>query len=59
MERPDDLALEDRISWAALELATATTPTRRRAAMERLKSLVAQRTPERIRQMEQEKGLIR
>jgi hypothetical protein len=55
-----DLDLETRIAHAALLTASAKlTPDERRAAWEVLKALVAQRTPERVSEMEVERGLAR
>ena len=56
---PSDLDLENRIDAAALLLHTAPTPDERRAAWETLKHLVALRTPQRVAQMEAERGLAR
>ena len=53
----DDAALEAAIALAALRLQTATTPIRRRQAFDELRALVAQRSPERIEQMERARGL--
>lgn len=53
-----DEYLERRIDKAALELQTARTPHARRQAMQRLAQLVARRTPQRVAEMEREKGLL-
>jgi hypothetical protein len=52
-----ELDLETRIDDAAFLLACAATPAARRDAWAQLKSLVGQRTPERVEQMEIERGL--
>lgn len=52
-----DRDLEDRIYHAALLLHTAPTPDERRTAWETLKHLVEQRTPQRVEEMEIERGL--
>lgn len=54
-----DAYLERRIDKAALELQTARTPKARREAMERLRRLHARRSPARVAEMEQDKGLVR
>lgn len=53
---PDD-QLEARIDMAALALATASTPARRKAAWQEMQALIRKRSYERVRQMESEKGL--
>jgi len=55
-ENRDD-ALEQRIDHQVLILHTATTPAERRAAWAELTRLHALRSPERISQMERERGL--
>lgn len=54
---PLDVDLEARIDLAALRLATTADPGIRRAAWADLSSLVKQRSPERVREMERERGL--
>ena len=54
---PKDRRLERSIQIASLEAYSAQTPEERRTAWERLKRLIAQRSPERVREMEIEKGL--
>jgi hypothetical protein len=49
--------LENRIDWAALRLSTARTPAARRMAWKMLQDLVKQRSPGRVKQMEQGMGL--
>ena len=56
---PADESLEAEINLAALRLATAPTPAERRDAWNTLCDLQAQRSPERIREMERERGLAR
>lgn len=55
----DDAALEAAIDMATLRCQTATTPNRRRAAFEELRSLVAQRTPAQVAHLERARGLGR
>jgi hypothetical protein len=52
-----DADLERRIDFEAGLLAIAQTPAEQTSAWEELKRLVAQRSPERIEQMETERGL--
>lgn len=52
-----DAELERRIDFEAGLLAIALTPAEQTSAWEELKRLVAQRSPERIEQMERERGL--
>lgn len=52
-----DAELERRIDFEAGLLAIAQTPAEQTSAWEELKRLVAQRSPERIEQMEREQGL--
>lgn len=59
MTAPDDPALEAEINHTALRLATAATPAERRAAWNDLCHLHEQRSEERVRQMERERGLAR
>jgi hypothetical protein len=54
---PADRDLEDRIDTAVLRFHSATTPSQRRAIWADFKRLLAMRTPERVREMEIEKGL--
>lgn len=49
--------LEQRIDYQALLLHTAATPDERRSAWEELKRLHALRTPERVAEMERERGI--
>jgi len=50
---PDDVALERQIEAAALELITASTPAKRRAAWDLMKRLHAKRSPREIAAREQ------
>lgn len=52
-----DTRLERSIQIASLEAYAAQSPEERRTAWERMRSLIAQRSPERVREMEIEKGL--
>lgn len=52
-----DARLERSIQIASLEAYASQSPEERRTAWERLKRLIAQRSPERVREMEIEKGL--
>lgn len=52
-----DARLERSIEIASLEFHCAQTPDERRTAWERMRSLIAQRSPERVREMEIKKGL--
>jgi len=52
-----DARLERSIQIASLEAYAAQTPEERRTAWERMRSLIAQRSPERVREMEERKGL--
>ena len=54
---PKDERLERSIEIASLEFHCSKTSDERRTAWERLRSLIAQRSPERVREMEIEKGL--
>ena len=54
---PKDQRLERSIEVASLEFHCAQSPEERRTAWERLKRLIAQRSPERVREMEIAKGL--
>ena len=54
---PKDRRLERSIEVASLEFHCAQSPEERRTAWERMRSLIAQRSPERVREMEIEKGL--
>ncbi len=49
--------LERSIEIASLEFYFSKTSDERRIAWERMKSLIAQRSPERVREMEIQKGL--
>lgn len=53
-----DAALEDRILTAATRCALAKTQDEGRQAWNELTALLRQRSPERVRKMEREKGLI-
>lgn len=52
-----DARLERSIQIASLEAYAAQSPEERRTAWERMRSLIAQRSPERVREMEIAKGL--
>jgi hypothetical protein len=52
-----ELDLESQIDWQATLLRTAKTPDERRVAWDRLKHLVAMRTPETVEKMERSRGL--
>ena len=54
---PKDQRLERSIQIASLEAYAAQSAEERRTAWERLKLLIAQRSPERVREMEIKKGL--
>ncbi len=54
-----DAILERSIEIASLEFHCAQTPDERRTAWERMRSLIAQRSPERVREMEEKNGLRR
>jgi len=54
---PKDRRLERSIAIASMEAYAASSPEDRRIAWERMKSLIAQRSPERVREMEIQKGL--
>ena len=54
---PKDQRLERSIEVASLEFHCARTAEERRSAWERMRNLIAQRSPERVREMEIEKGL--
>lgn len=56
---PRDQRLERAIESASLEAYGGKTAEERRTAWERLKRLIAQRSPERVREMEEKKGLRR
>jgi len=56
---PKDQRLERSIQIASLEAYAAQTPEERRTAWERMRSLISQRSPERVREMEEKKGLRR
>ena len=56
---PKDQRLERSIEVASLEFHCSQSPEERRTAWERLKRLIAQRSPERVREMEEKKGLRR
>jgi uncharacterized protein YifN (PemK superfamily) len=51
-------SLEQSIDHYAMVLATAATPEARRAAWDVLCELIHQRSPERVREMEEAQGLI-
>ena len=48
---PKDQRLERSIEVASLEFHCAQTPDERRTAWERMRSLIAQRSPERVREI--------
>jgi len=50
-----DARLEKNIEIASLELHCAQNPEERRTAWERMRSLIAQRSPERVREIEERK----
>lgn len=50
-----DARLERSIQIASLEAYAAQTPEERRTAWERMRSLIAQRSPERVREMAERK----
>ena len=52
---PKDRRLERSIQIASLEAYAAQSPEERRTAWERLKRLIAQRSPERVREIEERK----
>lgn len=54
--QPKKLEVEIHRSW--LELAGAVTREGQQTAFDRLRQLVKQRSPSRIREMEEEKGLL-
>jgi len=56
---PRDARLERSIQIASLEAYAAQSPEERRTAWERLRRLIAQRSPERVREMEEKNGLRR
>lgn len=57
MDTMTDESLETRIHEQALRLQFARTPAARREAMRRLRELHAQRSAERVAEMEREQGL--
>ena len=50
-----DARLEKNIEIASLEFHCAQTPEERRIAWERMRSLISQRSPERVRELEERK----
>jgi len=52
---PKDQRLERSIEVASLEFHCSQSPEERRTAWERLKRLIAQRSPERVREIEERK----
>lgn len=56
---PKDRRLERSIEVASLEFHCAQTSDERRSAWERMRNLIAQRSPDRVREMEEKKGLRR
>ena len=52
---PKDQRLERSIEIASLEMHCAQTPDERRTAWERMRRLIAQRSPERVREMAERK----
>ena len=53
---PKDQRLERSIEVASLEFHCAQTPDERRTAWERMRSLISQRSPERVRELEERKA---
>jgi len=53
---PKDQRLERSIEIASLEMHCAQTPDERRTAWERMRSLISQRSPERVRELEERKA---
>ena len=51
-----DARLERSIEIASLEFHCAQTPDERRTAWERMRSLISQRSPERVREIEERKA---
>lgn len=52
-----DAAIETSIEIAKLRLLYARTPAQRGRRMDELRRLIAQRTPERVKEMEKERGM--
>ena len=52
---PKDRRLERSIQIASLEAYASQSPEERRTAWERMRSLIAQRSPERVRELEERK----
>ena len=52
---PKDRRLERSIQIASLEAYASQSPEERRTAWERMRSLIAQRSPERVREIEERK----
>lgn len=52
-----DAALEARIETAKLQMLYARTPAERGRRMDELRRLVAMRSPERVKEMEKERGM--
>jgi len=53
---PKDRRLERSIEVASLEFHCAQTPEERRTAWERMRSLISQRSPERVRELADQKA---
>lgn len=53
---PKDRRLERSIEVASLEFHFAQTPEERRTAWERMRSLISQRSPERVRELADQKA---
>lgn len=52
-----DRELEEQIAWACRDCEAATDPLTQREAWERMRELIAQRSPEQVARMEVERGL--
>ena len=52
---PKDRRLERSIEVASIEFHCAKAPEERRSAWERMRRLIAQRSPERVREIEERK----
>lgn len=57
MSTQDDLDLERKIEASSLQFLAATTPSQRRKIWNEHKLLLAKRSEEQVRKMEEEKGL--
>lgn len=56
--KPLDVELEAQIDQAWFTCATAKDPEERRRAFDRMRELVAKRSPERVAEMERARGLV-